>query len=484
MSEGLSQKIDEDGQKAVLLLVDDDALVIENLSSYLSKKYHVITAESRLDARDLFLKGERPQIALVDLGLPPAPHQAIEGFALIEDLLCLDPEMKILVLPGQSEAVDIQHALTLGAVDFIPENADQDLLQSRLEHHLMLQDIEKKDVVSYVESPIIGESSEIKILREKIEQLGETVYPILIEGESGTGKTLIAKALHQQSSRRERPFIYINCAAIDPELIEFQLFGYAKEKAINKSTESAGFFDEADDGTLFLDEICELPHKIQIKLAKALENEEYCRVGETQKRKIKARIIVASNKKLINKVKANKFNEDLFNCLSTLSIRAPSLSERGNDSLLLMRHFRRLYKDFIKPFTLDAAATALWMQYDFPGNVRELRNIVIRLGTKYSSTNIKYEQLEDELEIKVPAQHPENLKAGFELGKFNDAWLIKQITSGNFNLKEALSGLESHCIQLAMNVFENDLSKTADALNIDRTDLYNQINKRNDKGNN
>ena len=483
MSKNLSQKIDEAAQKAVLLLVDDDSLVTQSLSSLLAEKYHVVVAESRLDVSHLLLKTvPLPQIALVDLGLPPMPHQATEGFALIEDLLTHDPDMKILVLAGQSEDIDIRHALTLGAVDFVLKDADRDLLQSRLAHHLMLQDIEKEDSDAYMESAIIGESAVMKALREKIEQFGESVYPVLIEGVSGTGKASIGKALHQQSSRREKPYRYINCAVIEADLIESQIFGNAKDKASKVMVETAGFISEAEDGTLFLDEVSKLPYEVQIKLANALDNEEYSRIGETRKRKIQARLIVATNKKLINEVKAERFSEDLYHHLSTLIISAPPLSEREHDSLLLMRHFRRLYKHCIKPFTLDAAATALWMHYDFPGNVRELRNIVIRLGTKYRSTNINYQQLEEELEIEVPAVSPEKLKAGFELGKFNDAWLMKQISSGSFDLKEAISGLESHCIQLAMKVFDNDLSKTAHALNINRTSLYNRIHKKNEKG--
>jgi len=483
MSKNLSPKIDQDGHKAVLLLVDDDSLVTRSLSSLLSEKYQVVVADSRLHVSQLLLKAEQPpQIALIDLGLPPMPHQATEGFALIEDLLAHDPDMKILILSGQSEEINIRHALTLGAVDFIPKGAEQDLLQSRLAHHMMLQAIEKKDSDAYMDSAIIGESAVMKALREKIEQFAESVYPILIEGASGTGKASIAKAVHQQSSRRDKPYVSINCALIEADLIEAQLFGHGKVKADKTKTESQGFIDDAGGGTLFLDEISKLPDAVQIKLAMALESEAYSRVGDTQKIKIKARLVVATNKKLINEVKAERFNEDLYHHLSTLIISAPPLSARENDSLLLMRHFRRLYKHCIKPFTLDAAATALWMQYDFPGNIRELRNIVIRLGTKYKSTNINYQQLEEEFEREVPVVSPEQLKAGFQLGKFNDAWLMKQISSGSFDLNEAISGLESHCIQLAMKVFDNDLSKTALALNINRTTLYNRIHKKNEKG--
>ena len=146
MSRSLSPEVAKEERKAVLLLVDDDSLVVESLGAILKKKYHLMTAESRLDAQNLLVKTDyQPQIALIDLGLPPVPHGSTEGFALIEDLLTFDPDMKILVLSGNSEAVNIRHALTLGAVDFIPEGASEDLLQSRLLHHLMLQDIEKNN---------------------------------------------------------------------------------------------------------------------------------------------------------------------------------------------------------------------------------------------------------------------------------------------------------------------------------------------------
>ena len=208
MTRNLSSEAAKEAHKKVLLLVDDDSLVVESLGTILKKKYHVMTAESRLDAQDLLVKTDgQPQIALIDLGLPPVPHGSSEGFALIEDLLTFNPEMKILVLSGQSEAVNIRHALTLGAVDFVPEGASQDLLQSRLTHHLMLQEIEKNNSDNYIESAIIGDSTVMTVLREKIEQIAESVYPILIEGVPGTGKASIDKAIHQQSSRRDKPYV-------------------------------------------------------------------------------------------------------------------------------------------------------------------------------------------------------------------------------------------------------------------------------------
>ena len=469
--------------KAVLLLVDDDQLITESLSFILNKKYQIYIAETRDQAKEIISSLDAPpQLALVDLGLPPFPHQADEGFALIEDLLAHDPQIKILVLSGQNEDMNIQHALTLGAVDFVPKSADPALLQSRLQHHLMLQHVEKQKSKSIRDSALIGESAPMQLLRQQIEQLSTSLFSVLIEGESGTGKELIAKALHDESSHKDNAYRVINCSAISPDLLESKLFGHVKGAFVGANSEHRGLLAEAENGTLFLDEVDEIPYTVQAKLLRVLESGEYYRVGDAECRQSSARIIAASNKNLVEEVHQGRFRPDLFHRLSILKIHVPALRERGRDRLLLRMHFQNLYEDSIQHFSLNAEANKLWIEYDYPGNVRELRNVVIRLGTKYPSKIITHEILEAEFETDVEKEDVESLKTGFKSGRFNDMWLMKEIASGEFVINEALIELENHCIDMAMTMYDGNLSKVAKALHIKRSDLYSRIQKNIEEG--
>ncbi|MCW8955532.1 MAG: sigma-54 dependent transcriptional regulator [Gammaproteobacteria bacterium] len=465
-------------EKVALLLIDDDPLISESLGFLLKKEYQVHVAESRSQARAILSElSVPPQLALVDLGLPPCPHQPDEGFALIEDLLAYDPQMKILVLSGQSDEVNIQHALTLGAVDFIAKPADPALLQSRLQHQLRLQQVEKKQEKTSAEAAIVGNSSAMQAVREQISQFSEAIFPVLIEGESGTGKELIAKALHQQSSRKAQPYLVINCAAIAPELLEAQLFGYVKGAFTGASKDHTGFFQEAGDGTLFLDEIGELPYDLQAKLLRVLESGEFYRVGDTRCQQSRARIIAATNKLLNNEVKQGQFRSDLYHRLSILRIQVPALRDRDGDEELLLRHFQTLYKGSIGSFDLDQSARALWQGYRFPGNVRELRNVVIRLGTKYPGQTIDQPLLSQELEMDSSRDRVISPQS-----QYSEEWLKSRILAGELNLDELLGELENQCISLALELYDGKLSQVAKALNINRTTLYSRMNKIADKG--
>ena len=211
------------GQQETVLLVDDDPLILESLGFLLRKQYQVVVADSRAIATKLLAEmDERPAIALIDLGLPPLPHKPDEGFTLIRELLAQSGETKILVLSGQDDDdVNIKHALTLGAVDFIAKPADPQLLLTRLQHHLRLREVERQPSIQK-DRTILGESASIEVIRQQIQQFADSPFPVLIQGESGTGKEMIAIALHEQSQRQLEPFMAINCAAIAPDLLEAQ----------------------------------------------------------------------------------------------------------------------------------------------------------------------------------------------------------------------------------------------------------------------
>ena len=461
------------GQKqATVLLVDDDPLIVESLGFLLRKHYQVVVADSRARANEVLLgMDSRPDIALIDLGLPPYLHKPEEGFALIRELLAQPGDMKILVLSGQNDDVNIQHALTLGAVDFIAMPADPKLLLTRLEHHLRLREVEQQGAIQKDHS-IIGQSDSMGVIRRQIQQFADSPFPVLIQGESGTGKEMVAKAVHEQSQRRSEPFMAINCAAIAPELLEAQLFGHRKGAFTGANQEHKGFFIEAGQGTLLLDEIGELPINLQGKLLRVIESGEFYRVGDTQQMKSRARIVAATNKVLRDEVAEGNFRADLYHRLSILNVNMPPLRDRNGDSFLLLEHFLSTYADSVAPFVLDKDAKVLWSSYAFPGNIRELRNIVIRLGTKYPGEQISRSVLEGELETLLSANE---LSETSQI--LSDEFIKQQLLSGDFALDELLGEVESRCIRIALEINNNKVSKAADALHVNRTTLYSRVQK-------
>lgn len=458
--------------KSALLLVDDDPLIAESLGFMLGQYYHVVTADTRDAAkRKISEHQDCPDLALVDLGLPPYPHKPEEGFELIKELIKINPMMKILVLSGQDNDVNIQHALTLGAVDFIAKPADPDLLLSRLQHQRRLHAIEIKPDTQ-ADTRLIGCSPGIEAVRNQIQQFADSPFPVLIEGESGTGKEMIAKALHEDSKRKNEPYMVINCASIAPDLLEAQLFGHRKGAFTGAESEHKGFFIEVGNGTLFLDEIGELPLELQSKLLRVLETGEFYRVGETQVYQSHARIVAATNKVLSEEVSAGNFRTDLYHRLGILHISMPPLRDRDDDKLLLLDHFQQLYADTVPPFTCDSEATRLWNSYAFPGNVRELRNIVIRLGTKYPGGNVSRKQLNDELETQLSAE-----TLSEQSPSLTDEYIVGKIEAGELKLDDLLSDIESRCIRIALEKYNNNISKAAEALHVNRTTLYSRVQK-------
>ncbi|MCA1926425.1 MAG: sigma-54 dependent transcriptional regulator [Thiobacillus sp.] len=465
--------------KPTLLIVDDDPLISDTLTYVLSKDFEISAAESRAQVKSLLMQlDEPPQLALVDLGLPPHPHKPDEGFALIADLLGVSPSIKILVLSGQSDEANARHARALGAIDFVAKPCEPERLKSLLFNALLVQDAERsadKGPAPTKDSGIVGTSPAMDKLREQIKQYAAAPFSVLIEGESGSGKEKVAASLHHLSPRANKPYLALNCAAISPTLVEPTLFGYAKGAFTGATSARAGYFEEAENGTLFLDEIGELPLELQAKLLRVLENGEYQRVGETQPRFSNARVVAATNRDLRAEIKAGRFRADLFHRLSVFSIAVPPLREMGQDKLTLLNHFREFYAREAKsqPFTLDARAQQMWSDYHFPGNVRELRNIAIRLTTKYPGLTVNAQQLEAELD--TDQAYPQEIPLASD-GKALIELARKQLQSvANFNLDVNLRQWEKAYVEAALNMTHGNLSQAAKLLGINRTTLYSRM---------
>lgn len=457
--------------RPVLLLVDDDELIVESLAFALGERFEVVTAHSRTQARKVLqAMPQPPALALVDLGLPPSPHNPAEGFALVTELFAFNHAMKVLILSGQDDRRNIQHALTLGAVDFVPKPCDAALLATRLEHQLMLLEAEAPPAPQENAAEIlVGTSAGMETLRALIDKFADTPFPVLVEGESGSGKELVAQCLHLASERREGPLLTLNCAAFGPELLEAQLFGHARGAFTGAEKARSGFFEEASRGTLFLDEVGEMPLDLQTKFLRVLENGEYYRIGETEPRRSGARVVAATNRELRELVRAGEFRQDVFHRLSVLTISVPPLRSRGEDWRELLDNFQRQYADSIKPFTLAEDAQALLADYAFPGNVRELRNIVIRLGAKYPGQRVDAERLAPELELDYADGQAEAGVATDELEQ--------RIRAPGFRLDDELGALERRYIEAALRLGDGNLSRAARLLGVNRTTLYSRVSR-------
>jgi len=454
-----------------LLIVDDDALIRESLCLALADGFEIHTAENRGQAikllRDL---PSRPQLALVDLGLPPTPHRPEEGFHLIAELLAHAPQIKILALSGQDDESNARHARALGALDFIAKPCTPDKIREQLRSALLIQDSEQaRDDQDDQLLGIVGQSEQIRALRSQIVLYANTPFPVLIEGESGSGKERVAAALQTLGDNKNSPYLIFNCAAISPNLLEAALFGHAKGAFTGAQGAATGYFEDAGDGTLFLDEIGELPLELQAKLLRVLENGEYQRVGETASRKSRARVIAATNRNLRQEVRTGNFRSDLYHRLSVFTIQAPPLRELGADKFLLLNHFRDFYAGQAKraPFELEARALQIWESYPFPGNTRELRNIVIRLATKYPGQTVHAGQLEAELDLRHTGTQTVSTDPPRRA--------LEALQQPGFNLDRMLLEQERLYIDAALSLSNNNMSETAKLLGINRTTLYSRM---------
>jgi DNA-binding NtrC family response regulator len=322
---------------------------------------------------------------------------------------------------------------------------------------------------------LIGSSVPMQKLKTQIAQFAASPFPVLIEGESGSGKELAAQSLHQLSARSSRPYFALNCAALAPTLVEASLFGYAKGAFTGAAAAKSGYFEDAQDGTLFLDEIGELPLEMQAKLLRVIENGEFQRLGETQPRVSRARVITATNRDLRQAVKDGSFRADLYHRLSVLSLQVPPLRDLDRDKLALLEHFRHLYAEQSggQPFALDESAEARWLRYAFPGNVRELRNIVIRLTTKYAGQRLSAAELEPELDLEAPLA-----ALGGDSGAIVEQALRQLERAGNFSLDDTLKAWERGYIEAALRLTRGNVSQAAKLLGVNRTTLYSRMGEK------
>jgi DNA-binding NtrC family response regulator len=317
----------------------------------------------------------------------------------------------------------------------------------------------------------------VEKLRQQVGQFANAPFPVLIEGESGSGKELVASALHHTSQRSGRPFLALNCAAISPTLVEPTLFGYVKGAFTGATTSRAGYFEDAQDSTLFLDEIGELPLELQAKLLRVLENGEFQRVGETQNRLSNARVIAATNRDMRQEIRSGRFRADLYHRLSVFTLHVPPLRELGEDKVLLLEHFRDLYaqRAGVASFELDARAMALWLEYSFPGNVRELRNIVIRLTTKCPGQQVTPEQLRNELDMDSMDGDLLGLPEAHDFSAILEAAKRQLQGRRGFNLDDILQEWERGYVEAALSITHGNLTRAAKLLGIHRTTLYSRM---------
>jgi two-component system NtrC family response regulator len=367
----------------------------------LADEYDVLLAEDRPSALEQ-LKQTRPDAVLLDLGLPPAPRDATEGLQALAELLAADRQAKVIVITGNHDRANALRAVEQGAFDFFAKPADLQEVRVVLKRALRLGQLERENdelrrrLGGHGFDDIVGESAAMQKVFAVIRKVATTDASVLIMGESGTGKELVAQAIHRSGDRRDGPFVVTNCGAIPETLLESEVFGHEKGSFTHADARRKGKFEYADNGTLFLDEIGELPHSMQVKLLRFLQDHRIERVGGRELIPLNVRIIAATNRDLKRAVTEGRFRDDLYFRLGIVTIAMPPLRERDNDATLLARTFLQRfagqYDKDVRGFSADAEAAI--RASSWPGNVRELEHRVKRGVIMADSPMISAQDLE------------------------------------------------------------------------------------------
>ena len=444
--------------KDKLLVVEDDPGLQSQLK-WSFEEFDVVTAEDR-DGALAQLRRIEPPVITLDLGLPPDPGGVSQGFSVLEDVLALAPDTKVIVVTGHNDRTNAMRAIAMGAYDFYEKPIDPELLGITIKRAARLYHIEQENRrlqtvhgVSALEGLIASSPEMMKVCRT-VEKLAPTDVSTLILGESGTGKEVLVKALHALSDRHDKRLVAINCAAIPEALLESELFGYEKGAFTGAAKTTPGKIEVANGGILFLDEVGDLPQPLQAKLLRFLQEKVIERIGGRSEIPVDVRVICATHRNLPDLIQAGDFREDLYYRINEATIRVPPLRERQGDVLLLARAFVERFatqlKRPVKGFTPQAIEAI--DAYDWPGNVRELENRVKRAVIMADGNQVSVEDLELPTGKDAERQEP-------------------------FNLREVREKAESQAIRRALARTDGNVSKTSELLGVTRPTLYNLMKK-------
>ncbi|HHN65328.1 MAG TPA: sigma-54-dependent Fis family transcriptional regulator [Nitrospirae bacterium] len=452
--------------RARILIVDDEKLLRWSLEQNLQKEgYEVVSADTGARGLEKF-REDMPDITLLDIHLPD-----MSGMDVLKKLKELDRDSIVIMITAYGDIETAVKAIKMGAYDFVEKPFNMDKLNLLLKKSLETVSLRKEIThlksrltLQYGFDNIIGESEAMKKVFDMIQKVARSdASTVLLQGESGTGKDLVARVIHYQSKRAEKPFMEINCTALPESLIESELFGYEKGAFTDAKVTKKGLFELADGGSIFLDEIGDMKLNTQAKLLKVLENKTFKRIGGVKDIVVDVRIIAATNKNLDSEVKNGNFREDLYFRLKIVPINLPPLRERGEDILLLARYFITQYnKEFRKNFKgLTRETEKIFLEYYWPGNVRELKNIIERVMILESDEYIKPEHLPVEM-----------LSGEGALGS-NTGDLDFDIPNGGLDIEL----VEKKLIMKALEKTRGNQTKAARLLNLSRDALRYRMQK-------
>jgi len=443
-----------------ILVVDDDKNLNSGICSFLkSNNFKTISAYNGEEGYSK-LGIEKIDLVLSDLQMPK-----MNGIELLEKIKENMPELPIVIMTAFASVENAVEAMKIGAEDYItkPVNLKELLIKiKKIEkaNDLVKENKElKKKVAKYELPEIVGESEAVKELKNILRKISsDPNIPVSIYGKSGTGKELVAKNIHFMSERKDLPFVPINCAVLSDDLLESELFGYKKGAFTGAVQNKIGLLESCEGGTIFLDEISEMSPRVQAKLLRVLQDGIIQPVGSIERKTVDVRFISASNKNLGDLVDQNKFREDLYFRLNIIEITVPSLEARKNDIPILIKHFLEKYDSKNKLFS-DEAMTIM-QSYDWPGNIRELENLIRMLLVTVEGKTINAENLPPKLikQNKMPMSQNLNYE-----DEYKSAY------------NKTLSSFEKEYIQYHLKKNNNNISKTADSINLSRVSLHKKI---------
>jgi two-component system, NtrC family, response regulator PilR len=443
-----------------ILIVDDDQSLREMLEIALNREgYEVVTAASGPEALERFRKNPF-SVVLTDIRMRP-----MDGLSLLKEIKALSPQTEVIMISAFANQETAMEAMNEGAYDFFPKPFDNQELKQVIKDALSKTEgkaspaVEKASFLFPASRPIVGQSIQMKKIFDLILKAAPVISNVLITGESGTGKELVARSIHENSLRKDQPFVTISCAGFPETLIESELFGYRKGAFTGALTHKKGLVETAQKGTLFLDEIGELSPYLQVKILRLLQERVFLPLGETQEQAVDVRFICATNKDLENEVMEKRFREDLFFRINVISIPLPPLRERPEDISALANFFLEKYSKILNKGIRKISSFALKIlsQYHFPGNVRELENIIERSVAMEQSTIILPESL-------VLA----NYKGLTSSGKTTSSMILP---ADGLDLDQTLDSLEKNLILQALQKVQGNKQRTATLLKINLRSL-------------